>query len=71
MSEQFIFCTACQRRWPVSVQECTYLELEVMSRPCPHCEGYTLSVRTEKAARRPRLNRRPLSGVTTPVVTQS
>ncbi len=70
MSEQFIFCAACRRRWPVSAQECTYLELEVMTRPCPYCEGYMLSVRTEETARRPRLRRRPNSGVTTPVVTQ-
>jgi hypothetical protein len=38
-----ITCTSCHRGWALSVGDSLYLELDLASRPCPHCEAYTLS----------------------------
>jgi hypothetical protein len=40
-----IVCDSCNRSWVVSASDSVYLELELVSRPCPFCEACTLSYR--------------------------
>jgi hypothetical protein len=46
-----VVCNSCHRTWEVSGGESVYLQLELLSRPCPYCEAYTLSYRDRAAAR--------------------
>jgi hypothetical protein len=43
MTSLCIICVSCHRSWALSVDGSLYLELDLASRPCPHCEAYTLS----------------------------
>ena len=43
MTPLCITCANCHRSWALSVGDSLYLELDLVSRPCPHCEAYTLS----------------------------
>jgi uncharacterized protein CbrC (UPF0167 family) len=38
-----IVCNSCQRRWTLPLADSVYARLDLSSRPCPHCEAYTLS----------------------------
>jgi hypothetical protein len=38
-----IICESCQAEWTLHAEETPYLELNIMSQPCPNCEAYTLS----------------------------
>jgi hypothetical protein len=46
-----IYCNCCHRSWNVAVAESLYLQLDLLSRPCPHCEAYTLSQAAPVAGR--------------------
>jgi hypothetical protein len=46
-----IICSSCQRIWRVSVPESVYLQMELLSRPCPYCEACTLSLCVAATAR--------------------
>jgi hypothetical protein len=39
-----IVCAACRNNWPLAGAPSPYLEMQLMSQPCPRCEAYTLSV---------------------------
>jgi hypothetical protein len=45
MSRIWIVCAMCHGRWRLEAVESPYLEMQLMSQPCPHCEAYTLSCR--------------------------
>jgi hypothetical protein len=38
-----ILCRNCQHRWSVAGALSVHQQLEMLSRPCPVCEAYTLS----------------------------
>jgi uncharacterized protein CbrC (UPF0167 family) len=44
MKGKVVTCMSCGRRWPVAVHDSLYLLIELSSRPCPHCEAYTLTI---------------------------
>jgi hypothetical protein len=46
MNRTCILCSNCGRRWPLDINMSTYIELDIVSRPCPSCEAYTLSCTT-------------------------
>ena len=52
-----IVCVSCHRSWALSIEDSLYLELDLASRPCPHCEAYTLSYPGRAAAAPPRRQR--------------
>ena len=53
MTSLCIICVSCHRSWALSVDGSLYLELDLASRPCPHCEAYTLSYPGRAAAAPP------------------
>jgi len=44
MTRLRIVCGACRNHWPIAGAPSPYLEMQLMSQPCPRCEAYTLSV---------------------------
>ncbi len=40
-----VTCASCSRSWKLNSHDSLYLQLDLSSRPCPHCEAYTLSSR--------------------------
>jgi hypothetical protein len=40
-----VICATCLRSWKLDQPDSLYLQLDLSSRPCPHCEAYTLSCR--------------------------
>jgi hypothetical protein len=48
-------CASCHRSWALWVDDSLYLELDLVSRPCPNCEAYTLSCLGRAAAAVPYL----------------
>jgi hypothetical protein len=53
-----ITCASCHRSWALWVGYSLYLELDLASRPCPHCEAYTLTCPGRAAAAPPPRRRR-------------
>jgi hypothetical protein len=53
MTPLCISCASCHRSWALSVEDSLYLELDLVSRPCPHCEAYTLNCSGRAAAAPP------------------
>ncbi len=43
MKALVITCDSCRQSWKLGLQASLYLQLDLSSRPCPHCEAYTLS----------------------------
>jgi uncharacterized protein (UPF0212 family) len=41
-----VTCASCSRSWKLNQPDSVYLQLDLSSRPCPHCEAYTLSCRS-------------------------
>jgi hypothetical protein len=60
MTPLCITCASCHRSWALWVADSLYLGLDLASRPCPHCEAYTLSYPGREAAAPP--PRRPRAG---------
>ncbi len=60
MKATLIACANCGRSWKLSLFDPLYLQLELSSRPCPHCEAYTLSCQeTRESSRQPSAVSRP------------
>jgi hypothetical protein len=61
MKALIVTCASCSRSWKLNQPDSVYLQIDLSSRPCPHCEAYTLSSRSSTDSsglhRRPR--RRP------------
>ena len=53
MTPLYITCASCHRSWALLVEYSLYLELDLVSHPCPHCEAYTLSCPGRAAAAPP------------------
>jgi hypothetical protein len=64
MNRIWIVCSTCGGRWPLDVELSTYVELDIVSRPCPSCEAFTLGcTRVDDSSPRRRHEQRiPLSG---------
>jgi hypothetical protein len=65
MKAVVVTCASCSRSWKLNQHESLYLQLDFSSRPCPHCEAYTLSCRSPAdlppaSRRRGRSRRLPL-----------
>ncbi len=43
MTRLCIVCASCRNNWPLQGASSPYLEMQLMSQPCPRCEAYTLS----------------------------
>src|SRR6516164_3725204 len=65
MTPLCISCASCHRSWALSVDDSLYLELDLASRPCPHCEAYTLNCPGRAAAAPPRQRHRAPHGLRT------
>ena len=55
MTPLYITCASCHRSWALLVEYSLYLELDLVSHPCPHCEAYTLNCSGRAAAAPPPL----------------
>jgi hypothetical protein len=53
MTPLCITCASCHRSWALGVADSLYLGLDLASRPCPHCEAYTLGYPGRAAAAPP------------------
>jgi hypothetical protein len=51
MSGTTIVCLSCQRRWQLPGTDPAYSQMDLSTRPCPHCEAYTLSYQEPASAR--------------------
>jgi hypothetical protein len=54
-----IVCSSCRRHWPLPEMAAVYSQMDLSTRPCPHCEAYTLSYQ-QPAVRRPASRLQPI-----------
>jgi hypothetical protein len=64
MKAVVVTCASCSRSWKLNLHNSLYLQLDLSSRPCPHCEAYTLNCRGPADPVLPRRRRRDRSGPT-------
>jgi hypothetical protein len=62
MKAVVVTCASCSRSWKLNLHDSLYLQLDLSSRPCPHCEAYTLSCDGPAEPALPRRRRRDGSG---------
>ena len=50
MGRLSIVCASCKGTWPLPGTPTPYVEMQLMTQPCPRCEAYTLSCRPAREA---------------------
>jgi hypothetical protein len=53
MKAAVILCASCRHSWQLSFNDSLYLQLDLSSRPCPHCEAYTLGCHAAREGESP------------------
>lgn len=43
MGRLWIVCASCKGTWPLAGTSSLYVEMQLMTQPCPRCEAYTLN----------------------------